>query len=153
MRTGHSLTVCWSLLPGGVSPPGGQVSGLGGGGCLLWGVGVSALGGLLPGGHVCSGEVSAPWGAGCLLQGEGRYPSMHWGRLHPPPPVDRQTPVKILSWPNFVAAGNNWKFLKEQWAHILYDIQHYVWVIWGWLWTNLYWMNTRHLISLNRVKG
>ena len=22
------------------------------------------------------------------------------------PPVDRQTPVKILPWPNFVAAGN-----------------------------------------------
>ena len=24
-----------------------------------------------------------------------------------PPPVDRQAPVKILPWPNFVAAGNN----------------------------------------------
>ena len=24
-----------------------------------------------------------------------------------PPPVDRQTPVKILPWPNFVAAGKN----------------------------------------------
>ena len=69
MRTGHSLTVCWCLLPrGGVSAPGGM-SAPGGvsapGGCLLRGVGgvcsrgVSALGGLLLG--VCSG--------GCLLPG------------------------------------------------------------------------------------
>ena len=25
----------------------------------------------------------------------------------PPPPVDRQTPVNLLPWPNFVAAGKN----------------------------------------------
>ena len=67
----------------------------GGGGCLLPGVGVSALGGSAPGG------VSVPGG--------GWHPSMHWGR--PPPPVNRMTnrcknitlattslrPVKILT--------------------------------------------------------
>ena len=59
MRTGRSLTVCWSVLPG-VSDLGGVcfrgVSALGGvcsGGCLLWGVSDP--------GCVCSG--------GCLLQG------------------------------------------------------------------------------------
>ena len=62
MRTGRSLTVCRSLLPGG----GGSVPR----GCLLPG-GVSALGGLLPAG-VCSGGcllrgVSGP--RGCLLRG------------------------------------------------------------------------------------
>ena len=53
MRTGRSLTVCWSLLPKGSAP---------------WG-GVSARGGLLPGGSapegVCSGGdggLSAPGG-------------------------------------------------------------------------------------------
>ena len=30
----------------------------------------------------------------------------------PLPPVDRQTPVKILPWPNFVAAGKNEDKLK-----------------------------------------
>ena len=56
MRTGHSLTVCWSLLQGGVSDQGG---------CLLLGGvcsgGVSDLGG------VCSGGVSDP--GRCLLWG------------------------------------------------------------------------------------
>ena len=28
----------------------------------------------------------------------------------PPPPVDRQTPVNLLPWPNFVAAG---KYVKN----------------------------------------
>ena len=67
MGTGRSLTVCWSLLPGGVCS----------GGCLTWGgvcsrgvsalgvsaLGVSALGGVCSGGvcsgGVCSGVVSA----------------------------------------------------------------------------------------------
>ena len=85
MRTGRSLTVCRSLLPGGSAAGGSALGGCllqgcllqGGvcpGGCLLWGVcsgggcllqgvsalGVSALGGVCSGG-VCSG--------GCLLQG------------------------------------------------------------------------------------
>ena len=52
MRTGRSLTVCWSLLPGGVSAP--------------WG---SALGGCLLRVCVCVcvcllGRVSAPGGVG-----------------------------------------------------------------------------------------
>ena len=68
MRTGRSLTVCWSLLPGG----GGGVwcrgvhshcllrGGVWSQGCLLWGVwsgGVSA-----PGGVCSGGGVSARWG-------------------------------------------------------------------------------------------
>ena len=117
MRTGRSLTVCclvwgvsaWSggCLPclggvcsqgvcsRGVSAPGRCLPGLGGlsapGGCLL-------PGGCLPGLGGCA------WSGGCLIWGGG-YPSMHWGR-HPSPPVDRHTLVKILPWPNFVAAGN-----------------------------------------------
>ena len=89
MRTGRSLTVCCSLLPGG----GGLLSALGGSvcsqgvsaprGCLLQGV--STLGG-----GVCSG--------GCLLQGvsaPGGWVSALGGvsqnalRQTPSPPVDR----------------------------------------------------------------
>ena len=74
MRTGRSLTVCRSLLPGlggvcsrgcllwGVSAPGGVCSGR----CLLWG-GVCSWGCLLWEG-VCSWGVSAP--GGCLLWGD-----------------------------------------------------------------------------------
>ena len=98
MRTGRSLTVCWSLLPGeGSLLPGDVWSG---GVCLVRGC-VSGRGGL------CFQGVSGPggWVGGYLVWG-GVYPSMYWGR-HPSPPVDRQTPVKILPWPNFVAAGKN----------------------------------------------
>ena len=85
MRTGRSLTVCCSLLPGG--------PGLGG--CLVWGALV--WGGAWSGGWgVCSGGGLLPGGA-----------SQHALRQTPLPPVDRQTPVKILPWPNFVAAGKN----------------------------------------------
>ena len=63
MRTGRSLTVCCSLLPGGRGVPG------------PGGSGVPGLGGLLPGGSAPGG--SAP-------RGSGGYPSMHWGR-HPSP--------------------------------------------------------------------
>ena len=100
MRTGHSLTVCWSLLPGG--------GGSGPGGCLVWGEsaprGVSSQGGSAPGGSAPRGVWSrggGVWSRGVLVWGV--YPSMHWGR----PPVDRHMPVKILPWPNFVAAGKN----------------------------------------------
>ena len=54
------------------------------GGCLLPGGGVS-----VPVGGVCSRGVS-----------------QHALRQTPLPPVDRHTLVKILPWPNFVAAGN-----------------------------------------------
>ena len=81
--------------------------------------GCAWAGGLL-GGVAAPGGVSAPGGllpGGCLLQGGllrgvsapgGGYPSMHRGRHPPPTPVDRilDTLVKILPWPNFVAAGN-----------------------------------------------
>ena len=53
MRTGHSLTVCCSLLPGGVPGPGG---------CLLWGLVSGPEGCLLWG-------VSGP--GGCLFRGSG----------------------------------------------------------------------------------
>ena len=91
MRTGRSLTVCCSLLPGGCLLPG---RGAWSGGCLLrgWG-GVPGLGG-------CG------WSGG----GVG-IPACTEADTPPPtsPPVDRQTPVKILPWPNFVAAGKNYK--------------------------------------------
>ena len=51
-------------------------------------------GGLLRGGCLVPGR-SGPRGGGI---------SPHALR-QTPPPVDRQTPVKILPWPNFVAAG------------------------------------------------
>ena len=111
MRTGRSLTVCCSLLPGGVPGSGGLVQGgllLGvcsqGGllpeGCLLWGVsapgGVPGPGGSAPGeGGVCSGGAWSRGGVGIPACTEADTP-----------PVDRHTPVKILPWPNFVAAGN-----------------------------------------------
>ena len=53
-----------------------------GGGSGPGGGWVSALGGLLPGGI-----------------------SQHALRQTPLPPVDRQMPVKILPWPNFVVVG------------------------------------------------
>ena len=55
---------------------------------------------VFPGGGVYSRGVSASG---------GWYPSMHWGR-HPPPHVDRQTPVKTYdNLRNFVADGKNRK--------------------------------------------
>ena len=57
-------------------------------------------GGLLRGGSG-PGGVSAPRGG----SGPGGYiPACTEAD---PPPVDRHTPVKILPWPNFVAAGKN----------------------------------------------
>ena len=87
-----------SASRGVVSPPGKW--------CLLQGSGVcsgvvSALGGL----------VSAPEGgvgvwSGGRVSGPGGYiPACT--EADPLLPVDRQTPVKILPWPNFVAAGKN----------------------------------------------
>ena len=141
MRTGRSLTVCCSLLPGGgvvclvqgvCLVWGGGVPGPGGVGvvclvlgglvCLVLGGGVSGPGGGVPGpgGRWCawSGGVCLVWGV-CLVQGvclvwgvsapagDGRV-SQHALRQTPLPPVDRQTLVKIIPWPNFVAAGKNW---------------------------------------------
>ena len=59
MRTGRSLTVCWSLLPGGVSAPGGCVSGPGG---------LSARGVSVPGG-ICSRGGGVCFQEGCLVRG------------------------------------------------------------------------------------
>ena len=79
MRTDRSWTVCCSLLPGGVSAS----------------RGVPGRGGLLPGG-------SASRGGWCLV---GEWVSQHALRQTPLPPCGH-TLVKILPWPNFVAAGN-----------------------------------------------
>ena len=79
VRTGRSLTVSRSLLPG-ESGPGGS----GPGGSAL-GRGVSALGGSGLGG------------------GGGGIPACT--EADPPLLTESQTPVKTLPWPNFVAAG------------------------------------------------
>ena len=80
-----------------------MVSGPGGSG--LGGVGL-VRGGLVLGGWVWSRGGMVP--GGCLVWGGvwsgGYIPA--YTNSDPPPPVDRQTPVKILPWPNFVAAGN-----------------------------------------------
>ena len=124
MRTGRSLTVCWSLLPGEVSALRGGVYS---GGCLLWGVsalrgvcswGVSALGGVCSGGCLLPEEGVCSWGVSAGgVSAHGGVCS--WGvsapkgcipactEVDPPPPLtESQTPVKTLPWPNFVAAGH-----------------------------------------------
>ena len=72
----------WSGARGGLVP----------GGFWSWG-------GLVPGGIWCRGVWSGGSGPGGIFQ----------HALRQTPPVDRQTPVKILPWPNFVAAGNKHK--------------------------------------------
>ena len=101
MRTGRSLTVCGSLLPGGVSSGGGShLGGLIPGG--LWFGGVSAPRGVSALGGVCSREVSA-WG---MSAPRGGVISQHALRQTPPPSkTESQMPVKTLPWPNFVVAG------------------------------------------------
>ena len=95
MRTGRSLSVCCSLLPGGGAWSGGV--------CLFQG-GLPVLGGICSWGGVCSGG-RVPGPGGCVRSGGV---SQHALRQTPPPPhVDRHTLVKTLHWPNFVAAGNN----------------------------------------------
>ena len=73
-----------------------------GGWCAWSGEGV-CLGGGCGGGPGLGGVCS---GGGCLLPGRVVGVSQHALRQTPLPPVDRQTLVKILPWPNFVAAGN-----------------------------------------------
>ena len=96
MRTGRSLTVCCSLLPGrggGLPGPGGGVVCLvpGGGVCLV--PGGSAWGGsCLPGprGGVCRGRcLPDPGGGVCLVPGGGF--SLTGGVLPGAPPVNRIT--------------------------------------------------------------
>ena len=91
MRTGRSLTVYWSLLPGGGVCSSGGVSaprGVGVGGVCSRG---SAPGGVCSGG-VCSWGVSAPKGGVCSrgLDGGNGVVSQHALRqTHPP--VNRMT--------------------------------------------------------------
>ena len=79
---------------------GGQV--WSGGVIHFWSGGVWSWRGLLLGGLVP--EVGSGPGGGVCSQGGI---SQHALRQTAPPPVDRHKPVKILPWPNFVAAGNN----------------------------------------------
>ena len=83
MRTGRSLTVCQSLLPGGG--------------------GVSALGGVCSRG-VCSLGESAPGGGGGLLRAGV---SQHALRQTTPPWTESQMPVKTLPWPKNIDRGRN----------------------------------------------
>ena len=110
MRTGRSLTVCRSLLWGGVCSGGCLLPGGGllPGGSAPWGCllsGVSALGGVCSGGcalgGVCSGEGVCSRGGGWV------WVSQHALRQTPPLLTESQTPVKTLPWSNFVAARND----------------------------------------------
>ena len=104
MRTGRSLTVSRSLLPGGGSSPGGVWSGGWGvwsGRCLLWGVS-GPWTGSAPGGSAPGRVVSA---LGGLVRGVVVVVSQHALRQTPPLLTESQTPVKTLPWPIFVAAG------------------------------------------------
>ena len=109
MRTGRSLTVCWSLLPGGGLVWGGLVpGGLVQGGCLVWGV--PGQGGLVPGG--VSGLEGClvwrgAWSGGVWSLGECLvWDGIQHALRQTPLLTESQTPVKTLPWPNFVAAGN-----------------------------------------------
>ena len=108
MRTGRMLTVCCSLLPGGGCAWSGGGSAPRGGAWCGGGVsapgGVPGLGGLPPGGCLVWGGVCLVWGG--LPPGGVGIPACTEADT-PPPPVDRHTLVKILPWPNFVAAGKN----------------------------------------------
>ena len=66
----------------------------------------SRWGGLLPG-RVPGPGGSAPGGV-----------SQHALRQTPLPPVDRHTPVKILPWPNFVAAGKYTIYIYHIWQNL-----------------------------------
>ena len=106
MRTGRSLTICCSLLPGGGVCSGGGGVCSGGWSCSRGGV---------PGpGGVClvRGEVMLPggcaWSRGVSALGGWQY-SQHALRQTPSPPVDRILDItaceNAVPWPNFVAAG------------------------------------------------
>ena len=112
MRTGRSLTVCRSLLPGG----GGGVCSRGicpQGVCLLQGggvcaPGVSALGrwvGICSRGGVCSGGVCSGGG--------GVSASVHAGIPHPPCEQNEKQVQKYYLGHNFVAAGKNEVFTRK----------------------------------------
>ena len=112
MRTGRSLTVCWSLLPGGGVCLGGVCSG----GCLLWGVGgvcsqgvsalggvcllggLSALGGCLLLGGLLPGGCLLPSSRGVSARGGGCIPACTEADT-PPPREQNDRRVKILPWP------------------------------------------------------
>ena len=122
MCTGHSLTVCCSLLPGGGCLPGlggvlpaksgggFSLPGPGGGGVLpvrsggglparsRGGFSLPGLGGVSLPGPGGGGSPCQVWG-GSPCQVQGGMASQHALRQTPSPPVDRHTPVKTLPWP------------------------------------------------------
>ena len=122
MRTGRSLTVCWSLLHGGGCLLQG-VSALGGclllGEVLLWGV-LAPGGCLLPGGCPLLG-VSTPEGGGvcsggCLLRGGacsqgGVLVSQHALRQTPSHEQNDRQVQKYYLGHNFVVAGKKQEFI------------------------------------------
>ena len=107
MRTGHSLSVFGGggdLVPGGVPGPGG----------CTWSRGVYLVPGGVPGPRgvylVLGG---CTWSGGCTWGVSARYTPQTRPGTPPPGPdqvppllTESQTGVKILPWPNFVAAGN-----------------------------------------------
>ena len=127
MRTGRALSV-WGMCTwsGGCVPGPGGVPGLGG---CTWsqgdvpGRGVPGPGRDVPGPrgvYLVLGEVPGP--GGCLpgtppgpdqvYPPPGTRPGTPPGpdQVHTPPPwTESQTPVKTLPWPNFVAAGKNFR--------------------------------------------
>ena len=60
---------------------------------------------VVPGLGVCAWSGGSACSGGSLPGLGGHIPACT--EADTPPPVDRQTPVKILPWPNFVAAGKN----------------------------------------------
>ena len=93
MRTGRSLTVCCSLLPGGGSPWSRGGSAWSRGGSPWSREGLPGLGGVLPGlgGSAWSGEGGSAWSGGVLLGPRGA-----WGGFSGDPPLwtESQTRVK-----------------------------------------------------------
>ena len=98
MRTGRSLTVCCSLLPGGGVPGLGRVCS--GGGAWSGGVCLVQGGGLLLGGGVCSGG------------GWVGIPACTEADTPPPPPVDRHTLVKYYLGPTSLRPVTTGQLLK-----------------------------------------
>ena len=85
MRTGHSLTVCCSVLPGG---RGGGVPGLVG--CLAQGGFSLVPGGCLVGGILLGPEGGSAWSRGGSPWSRGGSP-WSWGGFSRDPPVNRIT--------------------------------------------------------------
>ena len=104
------------LIGGGGTWSGGYLF-WGGGGTWSRGVCVPGLGGVPGPGGWCTWSGGCTWSRGMFARytpqdqtryiprDQTRYPP--WTRPGTPLCVDRHTPVNLLPWPNFVAAGKN----------------------------------------------